>query len=895
MKRETFITYWKQLFIMAAVICCVVGFVPMAVSAEEEDTALESLEIVYIKGFLQADQDQKLYWSYATSGEIQSYQSERCFFLPAGADCDAVSIWFERTAGKDPSTGAVTTVPETGYVTIAGQRVRSGDQIQLPANGEVLSITLASGKAMEIRIRKSANVPSMFISTASGSLENVHASKENKEKGDMLIVRADGTQDYQGALKHIKGRGNVTWEYAKRPYNIKLDKSADLLGMGKAKGWCLLANYLDTSLLRNKIIYDLAEETGIDFIMDSRSVDLYINGEYKGTYLMTEKVEIDKNRVNLTDLEKATEDANGEDVDLESYPAGGTNAYAVNTRKWREIPNDPEDITGGYLIEVELNERYAAEACGFVTKIGQAVTMKAPEFVSEKQINYIADFYQDMEDALYSDTGYNSKGKHFSEYIDEESMAKMYLLQEFALNLDSGITSFYLYKDSDLTGDGKLHMAPVWDFDIAVGNHPGRDGIDLTNPKVWWANRAQIYNVGGLNIMAKAVQYDSVKKQIVEQWNEVFYPAVKYLLEKDTDYQPKKLRTMTSYKNELSASAEMNFMVWPETLLHSVLGVQSGVDFESSVTYIEDFMNARAAFFQETKGGFAYGTASGYNRLNGTVYIEGTMKVGETLTAKVEDSNAEEGFTYQWFADGIAITGANQAEYVLTKAEEGKEISVEVRDVNNRLLAALTQTAEGRVQTDQKEEEKPPVEEAIPLKASNVTTISSTTAGVVIQFTKTENAASYDIYRKSGNTLEKIGNTKELSFTDKSPIGGRKVSYAVKALSGNLAKYTDAGLGGEKEITLPNAPAKLKAKAQKGRKVSLSWKKVKGASAYLIYRADSQNGEYKLIKTVKKQNTVKFIDKKKLKAKKKYFYKIAVLKDGMYSPLGTTAKVKVKK
>ena len=352
---------------------------------------------------------------------------------------------------------------------------------------------------------------------------------------------------------------------------------------------------------------------------------------------------------------------------------------------------------------------------------------------------------------------------------------------------------------------------------------------------------------------------------------------------------------MTSYKNELSASAEMNFMVWPETLLHSVTGVQSGVDFESSVTYIENFMNARAVFMQETKGGFAYGTASGYNRLDGTVYIEGTMRVGETLTAKVEDSNAEEGFTYRWFADGTAITGANQAEYVLTKAEEGKEISVEVRDVNNRLLASLAQTAEGRVQAVQKEEEDPPVEEAIPLKASDVTTISSTTAGVVIQFTKTENAASYDIYRKSGNTLEKIGNTKELSFTDKSPIGGRKVSYAVKALSGNLAKYTDAGLGGEKEITLPNAPAKLKAKAQKGRKVSLSWKKVKGASAYLIYRADSQNGEYKLIKTVKKQNTVKFIDKKKLKAKKKYFYKIAVLKDGMYSPLGTTAKVKVKK
>lgn len=901
MKKETFTIYWKQLFLMIAVVCCIAGLVPTAVSAAEEDTAIESLDIVYIKGFMQTDKEQKLYWNYATSGEKQGYLSERCFFLPAGADCDTVSIWFERTTEKDPSTGVVTSVPETGYVTIAGQKVKCGDQIKLPASGNVLSITLANEKAIEIRIRKSANIPSMFISTSSGGLEEIHEDKDHKEKGDMLIVRADGTQDYQGALKHIKGRGNVTWEYRKRPYNIKLDKSADLLGMGKAKGWCLLANYLDTSLLRNKIIYDLAEETGIDFIMDSRSLDLYINGEYKGTYLMTEKVEIDKNRVNVTDLEKATENANGEDVDLESYPAGGTNAYAVNTRKWREIPNDPEDITGGYLVEVELNERYAAEACGFVTKIGQAVTMKAPEFVSKNQINYIADFYQDMEDALYSDTGYNSKGKHYSEYIDEESIAKMYLLQEFALNLDSGITSFYLYKDSDLTGDGKFHMAPVWDFDIAVGNHPGRDGIDLTNPEVWWANRAQIYNIGGLNIMAQAVQHDSVKKQIVEQWNEVFYPAVKYLLEKETDYQPKKIRTMTSYKNELSVSAEMNFLVWPETLTHSVTGVPSGADFEESFVYIESFMNTRASFLNDTpKGGFAYGTTSGYNRLNGTVYIEGTMKVGETLTAKVEGSNAKEGFTYQWFADGTAITGADQNKYVLTKAEEGKTISLEVRAADNTLLASLTQTAEDQVQGNQKEEdppveEDPPIAEAVPLKASNVTTTSSTTAGVVIQFTKTENAVSYDIYRKSGSAWEKIGNTKELSFTDKTPIGGTKVSYAVKALSGDQAKYKDAAMGSEKEITLPNAPAKLKARAQKGRKVSLSWKKVKGASAYLIYRADSENGEYKLIKTVKKQNTVKLIDKKKLKAKKKYFYKIAVLKDGMYSPLGNTAKVKVKK
>lgn len=144
-----------------------------------------------------------------------------------------------------------------------------------------------------------------------------------------------------------------------------------------------------------------------------------------------------------------------------------------------DVPNDPEDITGGYLLEMELPERYKDEISGFVTTGGQAVTMKCPECVSKAQIDYIADFYQKVEDALYSKDGYYTDGdgnRHpLSEYVDIESLARMYLIQEFSMNLDSGITSFYFYKDSYITGDGKLHAAPVWDFDVALGNYPSRD------------------------------------------------------------------------------------------------------------------------------------------------------------------------------------------------------------------------------------------------------------------------------------------------------------------------------------------------------------------------------------------------------------------------------------
>lgn len=162
-----------------------------------------------------------------------------------------------------------------------------------------MQISLAGGKSVSVNIVKSAEIPAMFIQTASGTLDKVHANKDNKEKGTMALVKADRSVDFDGNLKQIKGRGNSTWGFAKKPYNIKLENSSDLLGMGKGKGWCLLANYADRSLLRNRIVYNLAEETGIPFTMDSRNIDLYINGDYMGSYLITEKSKSEKRESTL--------------------------------------------------------------------------------------------------------------------------------------------------------------------------------------------------------------------------------------------------------------------------------------------------------------------------------------------------------------------------------------------------------------------------------------------------------------------------------------------------------------------------------------------------------------------------------------------------------------------
>lgn len=857
--------------------------------AEQIDIPVQYIEDFYIKGFFE---DTSLGEWEIRREEING---QNYLFLPSAADLTKVKLCFDGD------------IPE-GYILLNGEKFYSGHTLVLSEGENNLQLTVEnSSQSFSVSVVKSKHIPSMFIKTESGSLDYIHQSKENKEKADMLLVREDGTIDYNSTLKHIKGRGNFTWGLSKKPYNIKLDSSADLLDMGKAKGWCLLANFCDHSLLRNQIVYDLADEVGIPFTMACKSIDLYINSHYMGTYLITEKVEIDKNRVNIFDLEKATEKANVQDLD--TYTTAGTNRWVRNSKKWVDIPNDPSDITGGYLLELELNDRYADEVSGFVTSIGQAVVLKSPEYASKAQIDYISKFYQEMEDAIYSKDGYNSLGKHYTEYIDEESLARMYLLQEYSLNVDSGITSFYFYKDSDLVGDGKLHAAPVWDFDIAFGNHEPRidayyNYIDFTNPEVWWARNASIYNIGGLNIMAQALQHKAVYKKVVELWNEEFVPALKVLIGEETTYKPKVLRSLDDYVEEIAFSEKMNSLLWVGWYEYFPQGADTGRSFDANISFIRDFILRRRNFMDAE---FAYENSI-YEKLVGDVRIDGILRTGETLTAQIENSNYSGSFTYQWMADGIVIDGADEAAYVLTEAEEGKIISVRVTANQDKMIGYLEKIAADKVEGKDPEKpdpekpdpekpdpEKPDVEAPVKLSAPAVIKVISQKKGVKITYKKSENAAFYSVYRKTGNTFKKLGDTSKLSFIDKMPVGGKKTVYVVKAVSKDKEKFVDSGFGLGKAITLPKELSHWRGKQVKGKKaVILTWKKVKNASAYLIYRSDKKDGTYKYIGKSKGASAVRYTDRKNLK-KKKYYYKISVLKNGKYSPLSKAVMVKMSK
>ena len=161
-----------------------------------------------------------------------------------------------------------------------------------------------------------------FLTTASGSLTYLHATKHNKETGTIHLFDESGALLLNDDLEHIKGRGNSTFVQPKRPYQIKFSSRVSLFGMPKAKKWVLLANHKDKALVRNSILFEAARRLGEKYPNDDQFVDLYVNSQYMGTYEVCQKVEVDRNRIDIRDLQEATEALN--DQPLDSYPRFGS-------------------------------------------------------------------------------------------------------------------------------------------------------------------------------------------------------------------------------------------------------------------------------------------------------------------------------------------------------------------------------------------------------------------------------------------------------------------------------------------------------------------------------------------------------------------------------------------
>lgn len=266
-------------------------------------------------------------------------------------------------------------------------------------------------KMSRFTFMKSANIPTFFIETESGSMDYLHENKENEEKGTLAVVSPDGNLQYNGNLARISGRGNSTWIQVKKPYSITLADKYPLCGLSAGKEWKLLSLYFEHDKIHSKIIFDLGREMGIENTPECTWVDLYCHGEYKGLYLLTEDISA------------------------------------------KEIPKDE------YLIETTIPQQLRVDECCISTeRCGYLFKFAKPRYPTSEQVEESENAIRVIENLLVE------KDSLYMNYIDMDSIAKQFLIDKIVMDIDGMSMSTFFY-----LSEGRISAGPLWDYDRSMG------------------------------------------------------------------------------------------------------------------------------------------------------------------------------------------------------------------------------------------------------------------------------------------------------------------------------------------------------------------------------------------------------------------------------------------
>ena len=411
--------------------------------------------------------------------------------------------------------------------------------------GSVLSSDLVLTASYEI---DQLELPYIEISTENGA---PIVSKEDYVNASISVKgTSNGEYDLTSLEGKIKGRGNSTWGQPKKPFKIKFDKKQSLFGSSyKAKSWVLLANYFDKSLSRNALAFEMSSRMShIGFSSARQYVDVYLNGEYQGVYLLADQIETGNGRVDISE-DEAMDGNTGYLLELDARREGTVNVDYFESNNWAfalKTP-DPED-------ESYLNNR-------------------------EAYINYISDY---MDQCFTAMTG--NDWDAITSLMDVESFAETYLIQEIYANCDVGYSSFFLVKDKD----GKLKAGPVWDFDIGAGNCNYNMGNSETCPSsssLWGTTNTFYFNL---------LHHSEFKEMVTEYLYsyETMMNEVIDLADSNSDSGIYSL-----YKNALNRNFTkwgiMGQYVWPEP--NDVVALTAVKD---QLDFLHDWLSARLAYMK---------------------------------------------------------------------------------------------------------------------------------------------------------------------------------------------------------------------------------------------------------------------------------------------------------
>lgn len=572
----------KRMIAGALSLCLVFGMAPLNAMAQEaevikeipdaEEEITEDSEMEEITDTADDEMDEVVEQDAASIAETDlDVPSTEEFSVTAEVEGQSIEDYLDGTTHYLflPNTDTFdVTISYTGNMESVSEGI-------LDTEAKTVTVTVETEKELMFQdgettypvVLKRSNLPSCSVILNGVDLATIHKDKNVKYKGN--TVRLSGTAN---ALieenVEVKGRGNFSWtQVPKKGYQIKFASKKNVLGMGNAKTWVLIAGYGDNTLMRNKLMLDMANELGMPYTSCGEWVDLWIDGEYLGNYLICEKVQVNKERVNLKQ-----EDGILLEMD-NNYYATETNYFTSQTSQNHFVLKDS-----------------VADDEGETDSKAEAAFAEAEQYVNE------------FETYLYAE---DKDWDKIISYIDVDSFIYYYFMQEFAENADGCRSSMFYYKDG--SGD-VLHAGPIWDFDLALANCDKENWGG--NPEIDYIMDIQRYMVKSITWYTELFQIPEFRTRAVEIYNTKIKPVFDGAVTKANVYQ-----------SQLTRSAEMNFIRWntlgKENAFGSYRGHTIKATWEEECDYLRNWMGNRTAYLNER-----YSPQSGIARIRYRASVE---------------------------------------------------------------------------------------------------------------------------------------------------------------------------------------------------------------------------------------------------------------------------------
>ena len=408
----------------------------------------------------------------------------------------------------------------------------------------------------------SSHLPIIVVNTNGQEIPNeekitAHMGIIDNGPGEMNYL-SDPYNHYDGFIG-IEIRGSSTTWFPKKQFAVETrdsvgeNNNVSLFGMPEENDWIFNAPYTDKSLMRNAIIYKMARDAG-KYASRSHYFELVVDGDYRGLYVMFEKIKRDNNRVNISKLEP--EEVSGDNI---------TGGYIIKVDKW-----DGENIGGWY------SESPSDSYGGFYYQYHYP---KPDEIVYDQQqyiINYMDNFEQIIlsEDFADQETGYPS-------VIDWESFVDFFIMQEITKNVDGYRLSSFLHKDKD-SDDGRLVAGPIWDFNLGFGNADYYNG--------WEAQGWQVE--ADLPIDDFSIPYwwcviwsdQSFRWSVQQRWNSL----------RNNSLSNSSVNSLIdSLQSHIGVAAERNFERWPTLGEYVWPNHYIGQTYQDEIDYLRNWITTR--------------------------------------------------------------------------------------------------------------------------------------------------------------------------------------------------------------------------------------------------------------------------------------------------------------